>query len=229
MTAYELRIYQIAPGKMRLIEDIFRELAAPMMPEYSIESVGYWSTPDESMLYYVVRHDRLDLIVGNWERFHADPRWQPGLDAWDGQTAVTDVKSIPLVGLPTLPPANVTANREAAAAYVDSFLNHHDLDACDRHLSSDLIQHNPDVVNGIDGEKAFARAFFTANPEVSVETKRMAASDDHVFMHSVLKTGPDDRGSAVVDVFRFENGRIAEHWDVIQPIPERTASGNPMV
>jgi predicted SnoaL-like aldol condensation-catalyzing enzyme len=39
---------------------------------------------------------------------------------------------------------------------------------------------------------------------------------------------PGDRGNAVVDIFRIENGRIAEHWDVAQPVPEQSANHNGM-
>ena len=112
MSAYELRIYQIAPGKMGVIQEIFRDLVIPMMPDYLIESTGYWAAPDGTTLYYVVRHDSLDVIDRNWDRFHADPRWAPGLAARErGQKVVTDTKSIPLVGIAGMPPANSEPNR----------------------------------------------------------------------------------------------------------------------
>lgn len=110
MSAYELRIYQIAPGKMKVIQSIFSELVVPMLPDYGIESIGYWSTPDETTLYYVVRHASLAVIHENWDRFHADPRWKPGLtEREQGQTVVTRTESVPLVGMAGLPPSNVAA------------------------------------------------------------------------------------------------------------------------
>jgi membrane protein len=59
--------------------------------------------------------------------------------------------------------------------------------------------------------------------------KRIAAEGDLVFMHVFNQTSAQDRGEAVVDIFRFDrNGKIVEHWDVIQSIPEKTASGHSM-
>ena len=99
MSAYELRIYRVAPGKMPVLATICRELVLPMLPDYGIGSVGYWSTPDQRSLYYIVRHASLDAIAGNWERFHADPRWKPGLVArQQGQTVVEDTQSVPAAG-----------------------------------------------------------------------------------------------------------------------------------
>jgi len=60
----------------------------------------------------VVRHDSLDVIDGNWNRFHADPRWRPGLAAREhGKTVVISTKSVPLAGIAGLPPfGEVTAD-----------------------------------------------------------------------------------------------------------------------
>ena len=48
----------------------------------------------------------------------------------------------------------------------------------------------------------------------------------HVHVHAVRE--PGTRGNAIVDIFKLENGKTVEHWDVTQAIPEKTASGNPM-
>jgi predicted SnoaL-like aldol condensation-catalyzing enzyme len=49
-----------------------------------------------------------------------------------------------------------------------------------------------------------------------------------VVLHSHLILKPGDRGSAVVDIFRLENGKIVEHWDVVQEVPEKSANDNTM-
>ena len=51
---------------------------------------------------------------------------------------------------------------------------------------------------------------------------------DLVWLHVHSTNGAGDRGRAIVDIFRVENGRIAEHWDVVQPVPEKSANGNTM-
>jgi predicted SnoaL-like aldol condensation-catalyzing enzyme len=229
-SAYELRIYDIAPGQMDLIQTIFRDLVTPLMPEYGIEGVGYWATPDGTRLYWVVRHSSQDVIAANWDRFHADPRWAERLPAFErGRTVVTGTQSVPLVGVAALPPARDADNLAAALTYVDRLLNRQDLGAPDQYLAPDLAQHNPTVADGAEAERTFAREFLAAHPALTVEVKRAWAADGYVVTHSLLKTTPEDRGLAVADVFRFEHGRIAEHWDVMQPVPEATASGRPMV
>ncbi len=104
MRAYELRIYDVAAGMMPTMRRIFHDLVLPMLSDYAIESVGYWSTPEERKLYYVVRHESLEAIVGNWDRFHDDPGWKRGLaERVEGRTVVEATQSVPLLGIEGLP------------------------------------------------------------------------------------------------------------------------------
>ena len=109
MSAYELRIYQVAVGEIETLQKIFRELVIPMLPDHRIRSVGYWKAPDDATLNYIVEHESLGVIEGNWERFHADPRWSAGLLQHRGdRKVVLEVKSTTLIGVPGLPPLNGT-------------------------------------------------------------------------------------------------------------------------
>ena len=74
----------------------------------------------------------------------------------------------------------------------------------------------------------FAEAITTQFPQLSVEFYRTAAEGDLVVTHSLLKTSPEDRGTAAADFFRLEDSKLVEHWDVIQPVPENAANEHPV-
>jgi len=87
-------------------------------------------------------------------------------------------------------------------------------------------QHNP---GGTDGHEPFIRVVrWLAQTYLSfrLELRRILGEGDLVVTHSHLIREPGDRGMAVVDIFRLENGRIVEHWDVVQEIPETSANNN---
>jgi predicted SnoaL-like aldol condensation-catalyzing enzyme len=66
------------------------------------------------------------------------------------------------------------------------------------------------------------------NPDLRVEFKRFIAESDLVAVHSHLIPAKGARGTAVIDIFRLENGKIVEHWDVLQEVPEQAANQNTM-
>lgn len=92
------------------------------------------------------------------------------------------------------------------------------------------IQHNPD---GKDGRDAFINGFakFVENGTLKCVSKRAIAEKDLVVIHSHCLDNPadaKDRGQAYVDIFRVQDGKIVEHWDVGQPVPEKSANTNTM-
>jgi len=101
-------------------------------------------------------------------------------------------------------------------------------EAFDRYVAPDYIQHNPDTADGAEPAIAVLEGFQQQFPAFSYEVKRIASEDDIVFLHVHGKTSPDDLGAAIVDIFRIEDGRIVEHWDVMQPVPTESVSKHPM-
>jgi predicted SnoaL-like aldol condensation-catalyzing enzyme len=89
-------------------------------------------------------------------------------------------------------------------------------------------QHNP---GSPDGPEPFIRVVHwmaETYPSFRFELKRILADGDLVVTHGHLIREPGDRGMAVVDFFRLEDGRIVEHWDVVQEVPEKSANDNSM-
>jgi predicted SnoaL-like aldol condensation-catalyzing enzyme len=72
--------------------------------------------------------------------------------------------------------------------------------------------------------EGFAEQF----PQMSLEIKLAVAEDDLVVTHSLLKSSPQERGTAAADIFRLEEGKVVEHWDVLQPVPQSAANDHPM-
>jgi predicted SnoaL-like aldol condensation-catalyzing enzyme len=90
------------------------------------------------------------------------------------------------------------------------------------------IQHNPMAATGRDAAIAFLEPFMKSNPHVSYSIKRIIADGNLVAVHSHGKFAPEDRGVAVVDILRVEGCKVVEHWDVVQPVPEKSANENGM-
>jgi predicted SnoaL-like aldol condensation-catalyzing enzyme len=101
-------------------------------------------------------------------------------------------------------------------------------EAVAKYLGPHYRQHNPGSADGPEPFIAVVKRIAQAYPEFRIESKRIIAEGDYVVLHSHLILKPGDRGSAVVDIFRLENGKIVEHWDVVQEVPETSANKNTM-
>ena len=101
-------------------------------------------------------------------------------------------------------------------------------EAVAKYIGPNYRQHNPGAADGSESLIKTMKWFTQNFPELRMETKRIIAEGDHVVLHSHLILNPGDRGSAVVEIFRLETGKIVEHWDVAQEIPEKSANDNTM-
>ncbi len=90
------------------------------------------------------------------------------------------------------------------------------------------IQHNPMAATGRAAAIAFLEPFFSSNPGVHYEIKRVIADGNLVVVHAHGKFSPEDRGVGVVDILRVQGCKVIEHWDVVQPVPEKAANTNGM-
>lgn len=121
------------------------------------------------------------------------------------------------------------SNKETVLAFYEAAINKKDADAAVRFIGSRYIQHNPRAQDGIDGLKAFINGYLKkVNPQLKAEVKRVVVQDDLVVLHVRSEPEPGALGTAIIEIFRLENGKIVEHWDVMQPIPEKMAHGNSM-
>ena len=124
--------------------------------------------------------------------------------------------------------ADPEANKKVVLDFYEKGLNQKDFEAAAKHFGPKYIQHNPGAPDGIEGFKAFIAMRKEKTPNAKGEIKRVLAEGDFVILHVHGVREPGERGVAIVDIFRLENGKIVEHWDVIQPIPEKPANSNGM-
>lgn len=125
--------------------------------------------------------------------------------------------------------ADLDENKRVVRSFYEESFNAGDPEgAVERYLGDRYIQHNPQAADGPEAFIGFVKWMRGESPETYINIKRIIAEDDLVVTHGHLTHSPEDRGTAVVDIFRVENGKIVEHWDVVQPIPDQAANDNTM-
>ncbi|MEA2874883.1 MAG: hypothetical protein QOF14_79 [Hyphomicrobiales bacterium] len=130
--------------------------------------------------------------------------------------------------LPSARAADMEANKKTVFEFYEAGLNKKDFEAAAKYFGPKYIQHNPGAPDGIEGFKGFLGFLREKFPNSHSEIKKVFAEGDFVILHVHAVREPGTRGRAIVDIFRLENGKIVEHWDVVQDIPEKMPHNNGM-
>ncbi|CAB3694239.1 hypothetical protein LMG26690_02274 [Achromobacter animicus] len=125
-------------------------------------------------------------------------------------------------------PEQEAANKAAVLAFYEKGLNQKDADAALKYVGDRYVQHNPNAADGPEGFRQFIAFLRDKYPASHSEIKRVFTDGDYVILHVHAVREPGTRGNAIIDIFRLEGGKIVEHWDAVQPIPEKAANSNGM-
>lgn len=120
-------------------------------------------------------------------------------------------------------------NKQAVINFYNGVFTQHQVKKfADRYIGNRYIQHNPHVPDGKAPFVDYFSQYFKENPEAKNTIKRAMADGDIVMLHVHSQQNASDSGTAIVDIFRVEHGKIVEHWDVQQDIPKQSANKNTM-
>ncbi len=118
------------------------------------------------------------------------------------------------------------SNGKLIGAFAEQVFGHKDLSHLDQYIKQDYIQHNPLVGQGIEGFKAFFADWFEQVPDFKYDLKKTIINDDHIWVYGTYSGTQKGEWLGVpathkaysfdsVDIFRVEEGKLAEHWDVL--------------
>jgi predicted SnoaL-like aldol condensation-catalyzing enzyme len=118
------------------------------------------------------------------------------------------------------------ANKKVMGAFAEAVFVRKELSAVDRYMRSDYIQNNPLVKQGADGFKEFFTAWFESVPDWQYALKKIIAEGEEVWVYGTYSGTLEKEWLGVsapgrkyafdaVDLFRLDDGKLAEHWDVM--------------
>ena len=120
------------------------------------------------------------------------------------------------------------ANLDFVLEMFEQVLGPMDSGAVERFIHADYIQHNQLAEPGREGLKRFLDMIREQTPQAEHDVKRAFVDGVHVTVHYHVRRWPGDAGWAVIDIFRLQDGLIAEHWDVMQDVVEGGPNPNGM-
>jgi len=118
------------------------------------------------------------------------------------------------------------SNKKMVIEFYQELFGDKNPDAINKYIGDKYIQHNPGLPDGKEALLNAVKIWFKDATKEKVDFQHVSADGDLVFLHVRSKSGPKVR--AIVDIFRIENGKIVEHCDVIQEVPEKSANEHPM-
>lgn len=126
-------------------------------------------------------------------------------------------------------PLTTNPNGKLVVAFLDMVFNQKKVkEGFDKYTGPTYRQHNPFAADGAQAAIDFLAPYLASHGEYRYDFKHVYVEGNIVVVHSHVTREANDRGAAVVDIFRIENGKVVEHWDVVQPIPEKSANDNTM-
>lgn len=137
------------------------------------------------------------------------------------------VVAITVTGFARSTKDSLAYNKKLVLEFYQKTFGDKDLSVVDQYLLPTYIQHNPHVADGAEAFKTAAKGWFKGAPKTKINVQHIAAEGDLVFIH-LKNTLPDGKFQSVIDIFRIQNGKIGEHWDVHENVPETSANSHPM-
>jgi predicted SnoaL-like aldol condensation-catalyzing enzyme len=122
--------------------------------------------------------------------------------------------------------ARLERNKKLVVAFYQKMIGEKDPDAARRYMGEDYKQHSAYARDGFEGVAEFARHFKASFPNHHYDVKKVIAEGDLVVLHLHGQSGMFPNGEQVVDIFRVVDGKVVEHWDVIQEIPATASNPN---
>ena len=127
--------------------------------------------------------------------------------------------------------ADLERNKQVVVDYYTTAFGGDPEKAVADHFGPRYVQHNPDATDGPEAFIAFVNWLRGNFPDLKLDIKRVIGEGDMVVTHAHLDLepgNPSNPGRALADYFRLEDGKVVEHWDVIQDIPKTAANKNGM-
>ena len=115
-----------------------------------------------------------------------------------------------------------SGSKESAVAFIRLASSGNVKEAYSRFVAPGFKHHNPYYEESREALMKGMEENARQNPNQVFEVKRIIGDDEYVVVHSHVRQNPNERGVVVVHIFKFDNGRIEELWEVGQPVPEKS-------